>query len=393
MKKIVLLSLIVVFCAFLFFENKQTKENSVSFASWGSQSEVKILNKILSAFENETNIKVNFIHIPQNYFQKIHLLFASNLEPDVIFINNHYLKMYADANRLEDLSNLVNEPEYHKVALDCLKNNGRLFAIPRDISTLVLYRNKNIFKQQKVDPNKKIRTINELDKIAQKLKTEKNFALNYEEDPLFWLYYLAANGGGAISDDGKRIIIDKKESIDALNLYSNLINEKNYIPTKAQVGSMTSAQMFITGKLAMYLGGRWMFPKFTETINFDWDIIEFPSSKENKVYVDAAGWAISANSPNKENAIKLVKYLSSENSIKELNKSGLITPARKIQQDERTKIFTNMLVNTKPTPTNKSYGKINDILKENAISIISAEKEAKEAFNETTIRELESLLW
>ena len=392
MKKIILLLIIVVFCAFLFFQNKKTEENSVSFASWGSQSEVKILNQILSNFENETNIKVNFIHIPQNYFQKIHLLFASNLEPDVIFINNHYLKMYAEANRLEELTNLVNEEEYHKVALDCLKNNGKLFAIPRDISALVLYRNKNIFKQQKVNTNKKISTINELLKITQKLKTENNYVLNYEEDPLFWLYYLAANGGGAISDDGKKIIINNKESIDALNLYSNLINEKNYIPRKAQVGSMTSAQMFITGKLAMYLGGRWMIPKFTETIEFDWDIVEFPSSEKNKVYVDASGWAISKKTNNKENAIKLVKYLSSENSVKKLKKSGLITPARKIQQDEETKIFTDMLVNTKPTPTNKFYGKINDILKENVTSIISGEKEAQEAFNERTIRELESLL-
>ena len=174
--------------------------------------------------------------------------------------------------------------------------------------------------------------------------------------------------------------------------YSNLINEKNYIPRKAQVGSMTSAQMFITGKLAMYLGGRWMIPKFTETIEFDWDIVEFPSSEKNKVYVDASGWAISKKTNNKENAIKLVKYLSSENSVKKLKKSGLITPARKIQQDEETKIFTDMLVNTKPTPTNKFYGKINDILKENVTSIISGEKEAQEAFNERTIRELESLL-
>lgn len=392
MKKIILLLIIVVFYAFLFFQNKKTEENSVSFASWGSQSEVKILNQILSDFENETNIKVNFIHIPQNYFQKIHLLFASNLEPDVIFINNHYLKMYAEANRLEELTNLVNEEEYHKVALDCLKNNGKLFAIPRDISALVLYRNKNIFKQQKVNTNKKISTINELLKITQKLKTENNYVLNYEEDPLFWLYYLAANGGGAISDDGKKIIINNKESIDALNLYSNLINEKNYIPRKAQIGSMTSAQMFITGKLAMYLGGRWMIPKFTETIEFDWDIVEFPSSEKNKVYVDASGWAISKKTNNKENAIKLVKYLSSENSVKKLKKSGLITPARKIQQDEETKIFTDMLVNTKPTPTNKFYGKINDMLKENVTSIISGEKEAQEAFNERTIRELESLL-
>ena len=369
-----------------------TNENTVSFASWGSQSEVKILNKILTDFEKETNIKVKFSHIPQNYFQKIHLLFASNLEPDVIFINNHYLKMYADANLLEDVTTFIEKDEYHEVALNCLKYNGKLFAIPRDISTLVLYINKDIFKEQHLKINKKINTIQELEEYAKRLKTNKNYALNYEEDPLYWLYYLAANDGGAISDDGNNIIINKKESLDALDRYSKMINKKNYIPTKSQVGSMTSAQMFITGKLAMYLGGRWMIPKFEETITFDWDIIEFPSSEKNKVYVDSSGWAISKKSKNKENAIKLVKYLSSNNSIKELSKSGLITPARKIEETGKTKIFTDMLKNTKPTPTNKSYGKINDILKENANIVILGEKRAEDVFNDKIIKELESLL-
>lgn len=392
MKKLFLLTIIVLLCAFLCLPKTKTNDNVVTFSSWGSQSEVKILSKILADFENETNIKVKFNHIPQNYFQKIHLLFASNLEPDVIFINNHYLKMYADANLLEDLTPFINKDEYHEVALECLKYNGKLFAIPRDISSLVLYINKDIFKKQGINANKKINTLEDLNEIAKKLKSEENYSINYEEDPLFWLYYLAANGGGAISDDTNKIIINKTESINALNLYSDMINKRNYIPTKAQVGSMTSAQMFITGKFAMYLGGRWMIPKFEETITFDWDIIEFPSSEKNKVYVDASGWAISKKSKNKENAIKLVEYLSSPNSINELSKSGLITPARKIEENAKTKIFTAMLKNTKPTPTNKFYGKINDILKENATSVISGEKKAEDAFNEKIIRELESLL-
>ena len=63
----------------------------IQFASWGSKSEVEIIKPILKDFEKENpSIKIDFMHIPQNYFQKIHLLFASNTAPDVIFINNHY---------------------------------------------------------------------------------------------------------------------------------------------------------------------------------------------------------------------------------------------------------------------------------------------------------------
>ena len=51
----------------------------IQFATWGSKSEIEIIRPILAGFEKENpNVRVEFMHIPQNYFQKIHLLFASN---------------------------------------------------------------------------------------------------------------------------------------------------------------------------------------------------------------------------------------------------------------------------------------------------------------------------
>ncbi len=391
MKKFFLLIVIVFLCIFFNFNlsPKDNKKETVSFSSWGSQSEVKILKEILNDFEKETNITVDFQHIPENYFQKIHLLFASNLAPDVIFINNHYLKMYASAGLLEDLTPYIQneEKEFHKIALDCLKDNNNLYAIPRDVSALVLYQNKEIIKD-KIEP----KNIYELKELAEKYTSKNNWGINYEEDSLYWLYYLASNGGGILSDNAKEIIINKEESVNALNLYSDFANKYHIAPTKSEIGSMTTAQMFINGQLAMYLGGRWMVPKFKETIDFKWDIIEFPASQNNKIYIDASGWAISKNTKNKENAIKLIKYLSNETSIRKLVLSGLITPARKIETEDDLKVFTTMLYNAKPTPTNKNYGKINDILKTELESVLNGEKRAENVLNERTIKKLESLL-
>ena len=393
MKKIFLCLVIIIFCVyFLTHKNNENKE-TVSFSSWGSQSEVKILNKLLSDFEEETNIKVKFIHIPQNYFQKLHLLFASDLAPDVVFINNHYLKMYTDANLLEVLTPFFEDKDkYHKPAIDCLTDKGEIYAIPRDISSLVLYVNKDILKKENIQIKNKINTISELESYLKKLTKKEHFAINNEEDTIYWLYFLAANGGGALDDSAKQIIINSKKSIEALNKYAQYSNKYHYAPTKAEIGSMTTAQMFINGKLAMYLGGRWMLPKFNETINFDFDIIEFPSSAENKVYIDASGWAINKKSKNKENAVKLIKYLSSEESSKYFQTTGLITPARKLEEEEKTHIFIEMIKNSKPTPTNKYYNRINDILKEKAQNVLYGEKTAEEAFDEKTIKELEKLL-
>ena len=212
------------------------------------------------------------------------------------------------------------------------------------------------------------------------------------------LYYLASNGGGAITDNKTDLLINTEESLSALNFYSNLINEYRIIPTKADVGSMTSAQMFINGKLAMYLGGRWMFPAFSETITFDWGTTTFPSSTKNKLYIDASGWAISKKSKKKDKAVELVKFLSSKNASIKFVKSGLIVPARKdtieifLQENNKNNAFIEMLENAKPTPTNKNYSKINDILKEKSQTIFTQNIKAENIFDKKTINKLESLL-
>ena len=404
MKKILLFTSIIIIglITFLNIHHKE-KENVIKYCSWGSQSEVKILKEIINDFEKETNLKVEFIHIPQNYFQKLHLLFASNADLDVVFLNNQYAKTYINANLLMDLTQYINKTDFYDVATKAFEDNEKIYAFPRDISNLVLFVNKDILKKQNVKYKEKINSLNELKEYANKLTFDDTFGINSEENSLFWLYYLAANGGGVLSDDEQKVIINKKESIEAINFYANLINKDNVAPTKAQIGSMTTAQMFINSKLSMYLGGRWLIPKFRETINFDWDIIEFPSTEKNRVYIDASGWSISKNSKNKENAIKLVQFLSSKNAIDKFVESGLITPARKSsakayfefdknKNPKHSHIFIDMLNCAKPTPINKNYNKINDILNEEIQKVLSGEQTAEQTFNNKIVKKIESLI-
>ena len=409
MKKNILYISLVIFLIFLLFafisSSSSKNENIIKFSSWGSQSEIQILNSVIKEFEKENpEIKIKFLHFPQNYFQKIHILFASDLAPDVIFLNNQNIQLYIQADLLENLeTDFPNSDKiFYRTALDCFRKNNKLYAIPRDISNLVIYYNKDIFEKLGIKIPEKINNLHELKILAEKLTTDENFGINFEEDSLFWSYYLAANGGGIISDDKKSIIINSKQSIKALNLYSDFVNKYHISPSKSQIGSMTTAQMFINGKLAMYLGGRWMVPKFRETIKFDWDVIEFPSNEENKLYIDASGWAVSKKSKNKAYAIKFIQYLSSKQNIDKFTEIGLIIPARKDSAEgkyfldnkspKNAKAFLEMLEYTKPTPVNENYNYINDILREKTQSIFSGEKKAEEVFDYKTINKLESKL-
>ncbi len=394
--------IILLFIIFSVFDNNSNNITHIKFSSWGSQSETTILKNLIKEFEiNHPNIKVDFIHIPQNYFQKIHLLFASNLESDVIFLNNQYIKLYQKADLLEDLTNYNWDKNiFFKEALDCFNINGRIYAIPRDISNLVIYYNKEIFNENKIDPEE-IKTINNLKDISKKLTNKNHFGINYEENSLYWLYYLASEGGGILSDDGAKYILNDKKSINALKLYKSMLKEDKSLPSKSQIGSMTTAQMFINGKLAMYLGGRWMVPKFRETISFNWDVLPFPSSIENKIYLDSSGWAISKKSKHKKEAFEFIKFLASDNSINKITESGLIVPALKESAEKliktenipsHSKVFIDTIQLSKPTPVNENYNRINDIINEKIQLYLNGNYEFNDVFDDQTTKKIESLL-
>lgn len=388
--------------------NKQEQYNTIKFSSWGSQSELVVLKDLLKEFEiKNPDLKVEFIHIPQNYFQKLHLLFASNMAPDVIFINNIYAPIYIKAGLLEDLSTYFKNELKNDVFIDqavkTFTYDGKIYAIPRDISNLVIYYNKDIFDKKGIPYPNKNWTPNDLLKTSQRLTDSSTFGINFEDQSLYWLYYLEANGGGILSDDSKEIIINATKSIEALQFYSDLVNKYKVAPSKAQVASMTTAQMFMQGKLGMYLGGRWMVPKFRKSIGFDWDVVNFPASEKNKVLIDSSGWAISKNSNNKENAARLIKFLSSEESIEKFSKSGLIVPARYDVSKSRgflspnlkpknSKVFIDMIKYSKPTPTNANYQQINDILNEAVEPLFNGDKKAEDIMTPKLIKSLKNLL-
>lgn len=360
-------------CALFFFMHKPVDTREVvQFASWGSKSEVQILKPMLANFEKEyPNIKVDFMHIPQNYFQKIHLLFASNTPPDVIFINNHYLPVYANAGLLEPLP--ANDNFYRK-SLEALSWKNTLYAVPRDISTLVIFYNRDLFRKNGIPSPPDDWTFEEFLHTAQKLSHNGVFGIGFEEDPLFYLPYLMSEGGGILSDDLSRIIISDTQTQKGLKFYADLRKKYHVAPLKEESASATMAQMFLQGRIAMYLSGRWIVPKFREEANFDWDVVQFPRGDEGSIVpLDASGWAVSKSSRHKDAAKLLVNYLSSKESSQRFTESGLIVPARRDVAESKffldnkkpvnARLFIKVIETSKPTPVSVDYKEITDNLK------------------------------
>lgn len=353
------------------------KENitTIKFSTWGSASEMKILTPIISDFEKENpNIRIELIHIPQDYFKKLHLLIASNLAPDVMFINNLNLPRYK--NYLLDLSSYIKSTDYFYQSLNGLRVEDKLYAVPRDVSVLMIYYNKDIFKKYNVSYPDKSWSMDDLINKSKILTKNGRYGISFDDDVYYAIPYMHYYGGGILSES-QEFIAKSEPSQKGINLYKGLAYKYHIAPTLSQRGSKTSAQMFLEGNLAMHLSGRWLVPKYRQTANFDWDIVNFPHSSAP---CDVSGWAISKNSKNKDAALKFVMFLSSKQNIEKMVKSGLIVPARVDvayskeflnNSPKNSELFLYAVKTSKPTIVSKDYNRLTDKLSDEIFQTVN----------------------
>ena len=382
MKKI--LSVVILFLATIFISGcTRNDKNVIQFTTWGSKTEMEIITPIVEQYNNNHEIKVKIIHIPQNYFHKIHLLFASNLAPDVIFINNLYLKTYQKADLLEDLTQYINKNDYFKNALSTLSVDNKIYAIPRDVSSFVVFYNKNILKKANINIPQNI-TIDEFYNISKELKKHVNYGFCTELEANSWENFVSSLNKPVIYNN--KITINEPNAKRAIQTLSDKINKENIGVNKEQLSLTPCAQLFLNQKTPFFISGRWSIPKIETQSDFEYGIIPFPDGG-SKYYIplNASGWAISKKSKHKEAAINFVKYISSKENIEKIAASGLITPARK--DVAKSKFFKNgeVFINTieKSTPNivpgdyNVTIDKLNNIVK----SVLEGYKTVEEVLN------------
>lgn len=405
MKKVLWIFLAVILCIVLVcaavLHKPKTDKTIVQFSAWGSQSETALLTPLIKEFEVQNpDIKIKFVHIPQNYFQKLHLLFASNLAPDVVFLNNYYAPKYVKAALLEDLTPYINKKDYFEKALDGFTFDGKIYAVPRDVSDLVIYYNKDIFKKYNVPLPKDGWTMADYIRTAKMLSKDTDgdgvndiWGSSFETDTLFYLPFLMSDGASILSDDGKKILLGYPPAIEAIQDYADMANKYNIAPKKSQSASLTMAQLFLQQKIAMQLSGRWLVPKYRQEAKFDWDIVQFPrGSAGSVVNIDSSGYAIAKSSKHKKDALRFVEFVSSKESLDYLSQSGLIVPARvdsaysesflaKNQKPKNAEAFLNTVKNGKTTPVNEDYQKITDKLKILLEPVFLGKKKAGDVLN------------
>ncbi len=364
----------------------------IQLSTWGSAQEMAVLKELLAEFEaTHPCIAVELLHIPDNYYQKLHILVAGGMTPDVMFTNSLSFPVYATEGVFLDLAPRQGGEtrDFYPQALAAFAMRSTpdgppgLGALPRDISNVVVFYNREAFRRAGLPDPRPGWTWSEFAETAARLTVDANrdghperFGVSfYPQPPLFWLPFVWSAGGDLFSADGRHVTLDSPGALQGLAFYAGLRNARHVAPRQEESGAAPMSQLFLQGKLAMLVSGRWTVPVLREQARFDWDVAPLPvgPSGKSRVGIDASGYAVSAATAHPAESVALARFLTSRHAVARMAESGLIVPARPdvaqsaaflapAQRPRHGRVFLDVIADGVPTRTPPRWNEFSEEL-------------------------------
>jgi len=295
---------------------------------WAMTEIPQVVGPLYEKFEKEHNVKLIIESYNLNDLNKKLFIAAEIGEmPDVAeLFSAIVVPQLAKKEALEPLGSYIEADggddflsQYNSDLL--YRYKGEIYSLPILAFNAGLYYNKTILEENGIDSLPK--TWEEFLEIAEKCTDVKNgiygFGINGNDiESLFNVAsFIAQNGGGLGKIDGE-IMINKPESVEALQFVADLVNKYKVTPSFATSDYQIVRELFMAGKLAMYIDGPniagWIVEKNPD---FEWGTATLPEGKVvgSAVSTGDTEYGMFANSENKDLAWEFVKFMTSEESI------------------------------------------------------------------------------
>jgi len=164
--------------------------------------------------------------------------------------------------------------------LNCVYN-GKVYGVPFQRSTPVMYYNKEAFAAAGLDPEKPPLTWDELVSVAQKLIRREGdrttrWGVELPLEAFDWFYYALtySNGGETLSPDGTKALWDQPKNLEALQFWYDLVNK--YKVTPAYTPWNDGPQEFVAGRTAIVWHSTGSQAFMRQNVKFRWGLGRIP---------------------------------------------------------------------------------------------------------------------
>ena len=316
----------------------------VSFMVFGDPDEIKGFRNVISAYEAkqpDVNVKLIEASDRDDLLARLSTSFAGGTPPDLFLLNYRYYGQFASRGVLEPVeervgsSDVFEEGDFYEQALEAFRFDDTLTCLPQNISSLVVYYNKDLFEQAGVAEPEAGWKWGDMIAAAKKLTTntggEKVYGLGVEPVVIRLAPFVWSAGGELVNDDENptQFTLDTPEAQDAMADFFELGFVDEVIPSEEEVESEDLETRFMNGRLAMLLESRRATPTFRTIENFDWDVAPLPQHEEPASILHADGYCMTKASKNKDAAWSFLEYALGPEGAPIVAESGRTVPSLK----------------------------------------------------------------
>lgn len=321
---------------------------TVSFMVFGDPAELKAYQGLAAAFEARfPAIKIELIHIPgqADYRRRLGADFAAGTPANVVLINYRRYASLAAKGALEPLgrylerSTIIKESDFYAETIKPFRWDGQLMCIPQNLSSLVVYYNKNLFDQAGLAYPKDDWTWDDFLQSAQALTKDLDrdgmidqHGLGTEASIFRLAPFVWQNGGNIVdnADAPTHLTLEEPAAFEAAQWFVELQTKHHVVPNQEEESAEDSESRFQNGRLAMFLNSRRGVPTYREITAFDWDVAALPRKVKPAGILHADAYCMPANTKNKELVWKFIEFANSVEGQIIIVASGRTVPSLRV---------------------------------------------------------------
>ncbi|KRG16386.1 sugar ABC transporter substrate-binding protein [Lederbergia galactosidilytica] len=294
--------------------------------------EGKMWDEIISSFEEETGVKVNFEQIPwANRDQKILTALVANNGPDVFYAIPDQMPQYADEGMLLELDPYLEDldmDDFVDTALVSTTWKDKLYGLPILQEAYTFFYNVDIVKDIGEDPENLPKTWEEFDEWAKKAKDKGYYAMSFAGGGSMngTLYPYVWQAGGDIVNEDNEVLINNEKSLKAWERLNNMYKE-GWIPEDS-ITAMEHDALWDSGKMLAVQGSGTSVTNLLSKDLFDFVIAPPLKGEEQVTYGTTGMFVAPVNTDNPAAAAEFIKVMTNTENQKRFNKVTQYIPTR-----------------------------------------------------------------
>lgn len=296
------------------------KGETLTIGVWGgNEAEEKSLDQLIANFEETTGANVEK-KVYTDYNTQIQADMIGRTAPDAFYVDASMYPFFVEQGTLSELDpEIFSASSFYETLINTFSTDGTIYAIPKDMSTLAIYLNTDMFEKAGVSPEEFPKTWEELElwlpefqaKLDEAYGKGKVTAMSFNGELARNLHLAMRGGAQPVNDDGTANLTDPAV-IENLSLLVKLYATGAY-RTPAELGSGWNGEAFGTGQIAIMDEGNWVYQTLKDSYSdIKFTVVEMPTYKDEKgSMMFSVGWAKYAGTQKSDLADEWIKYVTS----------------------------------------------------------------------------------